>query len=181
MFSKPSVYHFIYGVMENPFWYVLTSQHSVVRGKLFGVFIDTTTVLVLFCVNYKFYLLIIFNFAKYCLQANFYFGKLPTIKSHDPFAPALPENNAVDVIRKHETRVRTTAFLREISQDYINASAQLMEPFRKNDAVEIIENHEEEFGRSYTSSYLTRNYGSADKSSSAKSRCSSRVSRLGAP
>ncbi|XP_045157010.2 uncharacterized protein LOC123523391 [Mercenaria mercenaria] len=123
-------------------------------------------------------------------EVNFYMGKLPKIQEHDITGQSLPENNAVDVIKKHEKQVRTTAFLRKISNDYINASAELMEPYNVNGAIDIIEKHEEEVGRRhamYTGYYTTGSYPtgsnsntSACKQASARSRCSSGVSRRGA-
>jgi hypothetical protein len=57
-------------------------------------------------------------------------GKLPQIEEVDYNGKALPDNNVVDVIQKHEAQVETTAYLRMISQDYINASAELMEAYK---------------------------------------------------
>ena len=63
------------------------------------------------------------------LQVNFYMGRMPEVEEVDLTVKPLPENNVVNVIQKHEAQVHTSAFLRKISHDYINASAQLMDAF----------------------------------------------------
>ncbi|XP_053399466.1 daf-12-interacting protein 1-like [Mercenaria mercenaria] len=119
-------------------------------------------------------------------EANFHIGKLPRIQEHEITGPSLPDNNVVDVIKKHEAQVRITAFLREISQDYMNASAELIEPYTSNGAIDVIEKHEEEVGRTYamyTGNYPTGSSYSTNsvcQPASARSRCSSGVSRRGA-
>lgn len=93
---------------------------------------------------------------------------------------SLPENNVIDIIGRHEAQVRTTTFIRDISQSQMNAYAELMQPSKTNNALEIIERHEEEVGTAYAVNNPNVNNGSADMPSNARSRCSSRVSRRGA-
>ncbi|XP_045179309.2 uncharacterized protein LOC123538948 [Mercenaria mercenaria] len=110
-------------------------------------------------------------------EVNFCIQKLPKIQEYEIIGPSLPDNNAVDVIKKHDAIVLNTAFAKKISQDYINASAELMKPYNKNEAIDVVEKHEEEVGRihaMYTGSYATKN---ACHPASARSRCSSGVSR----
>ncbi|XP_053385483.1 uncharacterized protein LOC128550442 [Mercenaria mercenaria] len=110
-------------------------------------------------------------------EVNFCIQKLPKIQEYEITGPSLPDNNAVDVIKKHDAIVRNTDFMKKISRDYINASAELMKPYNKNEAIDVIEKHEEEVGRMhamYTGSYTTKN---ACQLVSARSRSSSGVSR----
>ncbi|XP_060557908.1 uncharacterized protein LOC132718260 isoform X2 [Ruditapes philippinarum] len=120
------------------------------------------------------------SIGKKTAEVNFYMGKLPQIEEVDYNGKALPDNNVVDVIQKHEAQVETTAYLRMISQDYINASAELMEAYKENEALEIIEAHEEEVGRKHaaTNYYVSGSYSNRSQScrtSSARSRCPSGV------
>ncbi|XP_053400842.1 daf-12-interacting protein 1-like [Mercenaria mercenaria] len=119
-------------------------------------------------------------------EVKFYIGKLPKVKEPKNDDQSLPDNNVLDVIKKHETQVRTTTFLKEVSQDYINAGAELIEPYNWNGAIDVIEKHEGDVGRTYamySGNYTTGSSNSTNsvcQPASARSRCSSGVSRRGA-
>ena len=76
-------------------------------------------------------------------------GKLPEIVEPEMLRKSVSDNNVVEVIRKHDTQVRTAAILRDMGHEYLNARAKLMTSHSENETVSIIEKHEKENGKSY--------------------------------
>ncbi|XP_060560967.1 uncharacterized protein LOC132720777 [Ruditapes philippinarum] len=120
-----------------------------------------------------------------CEEANTYNDKLPEVETHEFTKDDLRDNNIIDVIRKHETRVREATHLREISQNFIIASAGVMEPKYQNEVIDIIEKHEYENSRIYGRLHGNYTIGGQRAArdcepTSARSTCSLPASRRGA-
>ncbi|KAL4239002.1 hypothetical protein ACF0H5_003706 [Mactra antiquata] len=68
---------------------------------------------------------------------------------NENIVPFSPEPDPLSIISKHETRIRTTSLIRDISKEFVSAAAKLIEPFHQNMAPEIIESNEGKVGRPY--------------------------------